>query len=481
MVNLLWMSATQRSAGVAATGLKLSIPRLRRLMPLAAFCIAFAGTLEIALSQGIKPFYYDAGQYWQLGDTFTVNGHFSLLNFSSPIRGYIMPLIDHELQLLSTSLKWNPSSLVKLLNVLIFASVGAVLAPKYAQIIWPSQRWGIVRRLLLASLLIAFWSGYLNFPLSDFFALAMALLALVAVAHPDNPGWMLVSGAAGALAIDARSAYLIVGLILLLLIAGTWLDRHVAVASHWRRAVCIGLFIVGFAVVSLPQSLSAHRYNNTWSFVPGPHLSLEDLYLEPGMAGQRYDTYVGIDHPGSFTYAYEPGLKLLHAQKDGQISSVGQYLGLIVSHPLVMGGLYLSHFVNGVDARYTTVYVEHLETKSHLMRRIVGFLLVFAALVRVLWPAARRRLGPGRWRYAIALPACCLTSIATAVEVRYLLPIYLIVYMIALAPGWPNPIGPADAGWRRFQTPVIIALAGLVFALVVVHVTGDASSHVQWG
>jgi uncharacterized heparinase superfamily protein len=449
----------------------------------AAFCLAFAGTLIVALLQGVKIFYYDSGQYWQLGETFIQNGHFSLLNFQSSVRGYVLPLVDHALQTFADALAWNPSSLAKVFNVLIFALIGTVLGPALAKIAWPAHRWGPVRRVTFTALLIVFWSGYLNFPLSDFPALAMALLALVAVAHPDTPGWMLIAGAACGLAIDMRTAYLLLAPILVVLMVWAWLDRRGAHhASIARRALCAGMLTVGFVAVSLPQSLSAHRYYGTWSFVPGPNVDVASTYLTPGMQHQRYDTYVGPGEPNpAMYYDDEAGLRLLHEQKDIKIASTSQYLGLIASHPTVMGGLLARHIINGLDPRFSTPYVEHLHAGLRPVVRFVGFLLVFLALVRVLWPAARRRLGPARWRYLVALALCCLTSVPSPMETRYMLSVYLISYILVLAPGWPSPIGSSKDGVRRLRTPAILIVSYLVFMAVVWHVISEAGSHIHFG
>jgi len=135
-----------------------------------------------------------------------------------------------------------------------------------------------------------------------------------------------------------------------------------------------------------------------------------------------------------------------------------------------MVSLLARHLINGLDARYDTAYVEHLETGANRWRRLAGFLLVFLALVRLLWPAARQRLGPARWRYPIALLLCIATSVPTHMETRYLLPAYLLSYILVLIPGWPNPIGPSEAGVRRFRTVAILAVSYLAFMAVIWHV-----------
>lgn len=453
----------------------------RRGAVLAAFGIAFAGTLVVALLLGLKPFYYDSGGYWSLGETYVRNGHFSLLNFDSPLRGYLLPLIDHGLQGLAVAFRWNSSSFAKLLNVLSFALIGTVLGPRLAEITWPQWRWGICRRLALTALLIIFWKGYLPFPLSDFPAFTLALLALVSIDRAENPGWMLLGGLASAAAIDMRPSYLLLAPILIVLIVWAWLkgpDSERPVIP-WRM-LCGGLFVVGFLVVSLPQSLSSHRHFHTSSFVPGAAGHVADINLTVGLALQHYETYVGVGHGPEMDYQDEAGSQLLAKQPNHSINSTGQYLGLIISHPTTMAALFLRHIVNGLDQRYTTPYVEHLDTGSHRWLRLAGLLLIFLGMLRILWSTARRRLGPARWRFPVALSLCCATSIPSAMETRYLLPIYLLSYILVLIPRWPNPIGPAVEGLRRYRTTAIIVVAYLAFMVAVWQIASDATKHLHF-
>jgi hypothetical protein len=448
-----------------------------------AFVVAFVGTLAIAMLQGEKPFLTDAGGYWQLGTTFTANGHFSLLNYSDVLKGYAWPLILYGLQTLAGDFAWTASSIVKLLNVFIFAAIGAVLGPALIRVVWPTQpSWGVGRRLVLTALLIVFWSGFLNVPLSDFPTLAAALLTLVAVARTDNPGWMLLAGVALAVTINIRESYVPFAPAVVAIVAWTWFvdQRGTPHASAVRRALCAGLFVVGFAVVSLPQSLSAHRYHGTWSFIPGASVpEPAGVFWGNGLGLQGYDTYVlNGEARVEMRYVYPAGLRLLNEQPEGKVKSTSQYLGLFVSHPLVMGGLVVRNVINGLDPLYSTGYVENLHNQGRTWGRIAGFLLLFIALLRVLWPAARRLLGPGRLRYLIALSLGCVSTMPIGGNRRYLLPIYLLIYVLALTPRWPNPIGSTGtSSIRRFRTPAVIAVFFVAYASFVWYITSDAISH----
>jgi hypothetical protein len=453
--------------------------RSRPWPAVAAFIIAFAGALLVGLLQGFRPFYADAAGYWTLASSFTQAGHFSLLNYESELRGYVLPLVIYLLKLLATTSYSSQSTVATVFNALLFALIGAVLAPRLAEVTWPEQHWGAPRRVALTTVLLVFWSGDLNYPLTDFPGLAMVLLALVAIARADRPGWMLLAGIAGGAAVNLRPAYLPLALMLLVVLVLNWSEQPGAAhTSTTRRALCAGLLVLGFVAVSLPQGLSTHRHYGTWSFIPGSSTSLTEEVLTKGMYAQRWDSYEQPPViPNAIEYPDVSGRRLLTQQPGDAVKSTGQYLDLLVSHPTIIVPMLVRHVVNGLDARYSTIYVEHFDSGGHIWLRVSGFLLVFLALVRLLWPEARRGLGQTRWRYPLALSICCVTVLPSAIETRYILPIYLLSYIVALAPGWPNPIGAPEAGWARWRTTAALTVAGLVFAAFVWHVVSGVTGH----
>lgn len=460
-------------------------PLWRSHPTITALGVAFAATLLVGMLQGVRPFYADAGGYWGLASEFTQTGHFSLLNYTNPLRGYALPLALYGLKLIATNTFESQSTTVTILNVVLFSLIGAVLGPRLAEVIWPQRRWDALRRIALMAFLLIFWSGNLNYPMSDFPGLAMALLALVAISRSDRPAWMLLAGLAAGLTLNLRPAYLPLVAMLVAIVALTWFhERDVPHASVGRRALCVTMLVAGFTLVSLPQSLSANRYYNTWSPIPGSKTApganetLTEAVLTNGMSAQRWDSFERpLGTPNAIDYPDPSGKRLLEQQPEHKIKTAGQYVGLIVHHPGVMVPLLVRHVINGLDNRFSTVYVERHPNAGLVWLRIGGFILLFLALVRLFWPTARRRLGPIRWRYPLALALCVVTSIPSAIETRYMLPIYLLTYLLVLTPGWPNPIGPAEDGWRRFRTLGALSIAAVVFTAVVWHVVGSIHSY----
>jgi hypothetical protein len=451
---------------------------------LTAFAIGALAALLVALAGGTKPFYFDSGGYWSLSESFTGSGHFSFYDFQDPLRGYSWPLILWTLRNVSELFIGNQSLMVRGLNAAIFALVGTVLAPRLATIAWPRVSWNITRRLALTAVLLVYWSGYLSFPLSDFPALAAALLALVAVYRADSPAWLLVAGISGALALNIRPAYVLLPPLMVGLLVWSWIEgRRTQPISVRRRVLCVAALLAGLAIVSVPQSLSQHKRYGDYDPIPGS-TDLKRIQYTIGLKLQRYETYLNdkphMEYLDRHTEAIVAGLE------SGSVESTGEYLGIVADHPVAMGGVFLRHVVNGFDQRYTTPFVETLESDRsgpsaawHLLLRIGGFLMVFLALLRVAWPAGRRSLGPARWRYAAALPVLAASSVPSAIETRFLLPAFLLAAMLVVAPGWRRALGETWAGPARNRALAMVLTAGAAYAVIVWAIVSAATDNLR--
>jgi hypothetical protein len=446
-----------------------------------AFPVAFAAFLAVALLQGEKIFYYDAHAYWVLSETFVKDGHFSILNFENTgVRGYALPLIFHIADVIGSVATNSNSEIVMAFNAGVFALIGTVLAPAFAQVIWPDSKWSVLRRLALSAVILIFWRGYLNFPLSDFPALAAGLLTLIAVSHSNSLAWMLAAGASAGLALNFRPAYLLLVPVLLILLALDWLEqRGTGQLSTLRGAACFGMLALGFLTVSLPQSLSQHETFGRYNPLPGGS-ELAGLQYTEGLKLQRYESFVGGGLAQARMTYLDHHTDSIRAELDnGRIDDTAEYLEVVAQHPLTMAGVFLRHAVNGLDQRYTTPYVEQIASDENRPLRLGGFLIVFLALLRVAWPTARRGLGRARWRYAAGLLVVSATTLASAVETRFMLPVFVLCSMSALAPGWPNPIGPPNLGPRRYLTLALILATALVFFAAVGMIVSDATDSLR--
>lgn len=451
---------------------------------LSAFLFGTLAAFAVALALGAKPFYFDSGGYWSLSESFTGSGHFSFFDFQDPLRGYTLPLILWSLRNVSELVTDNSSLMVKAFNATTFALIGTVLAPALAKLAWPEARWSAIRRLALLAAILVFWNGYLSFPLSDFPALAAALAALVAIGRSSSPPWLLLAGFAGGLALNIRPAYVLLPALMLGLLAWSWIEGGDArPGSPARGALCALALLAGFAIVSVPQSISQHKRYGDFDPIPGGS-TLAKVQYTTGLKLQRYDTYLSatprMEYVESHTGAILAGLD------DGAVNDLGEYLGLVAAHPITMGGVFVRHLVNGLDQRYTTPFVETIESERgtldsawHLLLRATGFLIVFLALVRVAVPAIRRGLGPSRWRYPAALAIVAISAAPSAMEARFMLSGFTLAAMVVFAPGWSSGLSEWRTEPTRNRELAAVLLAGAAYAVVVWTIVSAATDSLR--
>jgi len=456
--------------------------RDRRIRDACTFVAAFLLAWLVGSLADPPPFIYDAGIYWSSADRFTVDGSWSLWNYDDSLRGLAPALLFGGVRSIGGWLGTSPLATVNIFNALLFAWIGTILAPRVAQLAWAEARFGIVRRLVLVGLLLLFWRGYLNFPLTDFPALACGLLALLAVARAPSLPWLLLSGVAVSFAINLRPAFIL--LVPAIIGLAIWNSRTALPRpNRIRRLLGVAAVVLGLAVLMVPQSIVSHRHHDTWSPIAGAAENLTGFQLYTGLVLQRYETYLGpSDRSASMRYN-DPHTEKIVAELNerGGLEGYGDYLRVVLDHPIGVAGVWLRHLVNGMDQRYSSTYVTELDSGGARPLRAFGFLIAFAALVRLAWPAARRSLGKARWRYPLAVVLTCVTILPSAVETRFLLPLYLLTYLLVLAPGWPlaRLVGEKSEGLRRFRVPAAIAVGFLVYAAVVLTIIEGASRNLE--
>lgn len=449
-----------------------------RLVTFATFAAAVALALIFAPGLKVPAFPYDAGYYWGNSGRFTVDGTWSLWNFNDSLRGYVPALLFDAVRRIGEAFNQDLESTARIFNALLFAWIGTVLAPRVAELAWPRARFGYVRRLLLVGLLLVFWRGYVDVPLADFPALAAALVALLAVSRAASPPWLLVAGLATALAINIRPAYLL--FVPAILVLGVWNGRVATPRiSGLRRALGLAALVVGIAIVMVPQSIMNNKHYDLISPIPGAAEDLTGFQLEAGLVLQRYETYVGpAERSPSMRYEDPHTVDIVkQVTADGGIDGYGDYLRIAVENPITIAGVFLRHVVNGMDQRYSSTYIYDLDNGGQRPMRIAAMLIAFLALLRIAWPAARRSLGDARWRYPVALVATCVTILPSAVETRFLLPLYLLTYLLVLAPNWPvtSLVGPRSLGVRRFVPLGAVSVGLLVFVAVWWYIVSETS------
>jgi hypothetical protein len=421
-----------------------------------AFAVSLAVALVLAFAWGARSFSYgDSGSYWELGLTFIRHGSFSFTNFQSPSWGYVFPLYDLLLHEVSQTLGISPLTTIRIANCLVVAALASIALPRMAQTIWPNLRLNFLRRVLLAIVILVFWRGWLNFSLTDFLGLLLLVTALSFLASSRSIIKYALAGLFVALACNIRPSYLPVLVIVALLMARSSfsvttskhearLGRRIVVVGGRRAGLCLCGFLLGLAVVSFPQALSNHVHYGSWSPIAGAPAKLDIGELDGGMIDQRFESVVVANSAAGIVYPDPSTSALLRSLPGGAITGYGQYLKIVVTHPLVMVGAYGRRLLNGFDVHYSTPYTPHIVAPPDWLD-LASCTLCFLALLRLLRRKSRKLLGSMDWVYFAGLCLLCVTSLPVLVEPRFMLTGDVLAYVLLVAPGWRTIIFATDA------------------------------------
>ncbi|MFN7920114.1 MAG: hypothetical protein U0Q16_08460 [Bryobacteraceae bacterium] len=411
----------------------------RRNPRTAGFFVTAALLSVAALREKHTAQYGDAAGYWWLAKTFETSDGFSFSNYYAYLRTYSVPFFVYLIQKAAAGLSIPDMVFFRVVSAFLGAAVLAVALPTLFGRVFAVR---LTLSPVLAFCLLGFiyWRGHLLQPLSDFpalLALAVGLLYL----PTDLPGrWGAAAALAGGiclgLAANARpineSALWSSGL---LVCWHLWRTRTAAV-----RVAALA-FVGGVTLSVLPQAFVNQRIYRTSN--PFAHSSAEarlpSLYLQQlawGVAIQKYETNVGGGgFPISIIFADVAGQDLsgFDRARDprdlAQEPALRKYLEMVVRHPLFFARAYLRHLFNGLDVAYPDLYLERVAPRSALLAA-ANFAMICVAITWCIRRWRTIQFRGAEWRVALAatflLPA--LLAIPTAVEPRFLLPAWTLIY-----------------------------------------------------
>lgn len=383
--------------------------------------------LIYTLQRSDFPFVYDAAHYWRYADGFLSDGRFSLLNYSTNLRGYLFPLL---LFFLKTTAGWfnvDAKLLFSICSALYFVALSVYLLPWFFHWAfgWKITFWG---RAGMVFLLFFFWRGHFLYPLSDFIALsalsmAVALTARLLKQNRVSLSTVWIGFFVGA-AINIRPVYQI-SLVAFMLFGLLFIKQ-----LGWMRAMqASSLAALGVAIVLFPQLRINQVHFQTNSPLPLAQWYGENLYEKQlfwGLKAQKYEFSVDPDYPSNtMVYSDSFSFKLQRSPLFKE-KTFASYVEIFRRYPLDMLVSYTRHFFNGLDIFFPTPYIRNVNA-DHTLISSINY-LIWGLVVFHLAKMDLSDVDFVRVNSLITLLLPVVAAIPAAVEVRYFLPAYILAY-----------------------------------------------------
>lgn len=364
---------------------------------------------------------FDSSLYWSLSSPSVI------VNFPEVARGYFYPLVLVPVHALADVVGDNGRIVFHFASSAVYAYLlTGPIANFFLKTFGGTL--SFARRTVFALLTIAVFPGLFLFPLSDLPAVLVLIIGVALATRANSQYgccWLFLSGAAVSAAYNIRTIYLFAAMALFVVVLFVFMQ-----GKPWRlRALGMLAFLLGALIVATPQMLINKRIHGTATplviaMVKGKPLMAQQLYW--GMVVQRYETYAGKDSPAPSLYYRDPAGIALRNLDDSSFSdpNMRRYLSMVLKHPVQFLGIYGRHFINGLDVRDGIVYAE----KSSSNKSVVSFLCFSLLFFCVLIYGLRKEK---RWIEAAYLAPILLPVLAIlpgAVETRFFMPIYLVLF-----------------------------------------------------
>jgi hypothetical protein len=378
-------------------------------------------------------FYCDSYNYFdELGRSFKVNGSFNLLNFHDPMRGLIFPLFNYLIIEFSDFLSVDPIKSYKIASAVYFSLLSNILIPVFVEKFFKIKPkvWQI---LLLNILIFIFWRGYASFPLTDFLSIFLLLISIHFWAS-SHKSLSLFSGFVFAFAINLRPIYMIV---LFPFAIWVFLDLLKKTSPHKQTLIKITWLVCGFFIGASPQIYLNYHQHQKFSPLVQTSIGVQQssLYLQQlkwGMITQKYETNIGKEYPSMPVIYWEnEGSDLYKNEHAEGIEDYIQYMSLCIRHPFIFSAIFARHIFNGLDIIYPTPYILDIYHHSFLLP-LLNYSIIFLFIVILFRTYPYTNLSKPQWLIISIVIAPCLFTIPTAIEVRFFLPVYLLIYSVVL-------------------------------------------------
>lgn len=398
-----------------------------------AFIICFMAFFVHLISSGKTNFYYDAGQYWGFGSSFFKDGNFSIFNYTESLRGVWFPMILFSFQYINHYLQLDPILIVRIFSALYISSFIAFLVPKLISKIYPETKISFFKILFFGVLVFIFWRNYFNYPLSDFPAIILLIWGVFFLFSRKSI-ILFFSGILFGLAINIRPIFLISLMpVIVFLFLGR--DNQTLVKSIFKPYFKFGYILIGILIISIPQILVNKNAFNTISPLVQTKNSIygKDLYLQQlilSFSYEKYETNIGLLYPKPPVFFCDRlGSSIAQKEQADTLKNYGGFLKIYAKYPVEMSCIYFKHIFNGLDIKDNTVYLSEVNRRNYffsLLNYSVFFVFLISTFIyrKYLFNSKKKIFFP----IILIIPA--VFSIPTAIETRFMLPIFLFAYIV---------------------------------------------------
>ncbi len=312
------------------------------------------------------------------------------------------------------------------------ATLGTIIVPLLVMSTVPECKPGFWHILAFNVLVFLYFRGYASYPLTDVPALA-ALLGALCLIKISAAG--LLPGLLLGLAINFRPVYLIAAVPVFVLVA--WRARY-SWRNHLKSAAVnrCGAFVVGLCLVLGPQVyINQHNFDRLSLMPPTDIVYGQGLYLyqlQTGIGVQKLEGNVGVEYPDPQVHFMEPTGKSIVASENAR--SYGELLRLYSKYPIEFMAIYARHLFSGLDVKFPTVYIKNPYLKYWWLS-LINYSMIFVFL-STCTNVAKLRVDRVAFGAVVAAPLLLvLAAVPTTVEVRFFLPLHLLIYAVVTMGG----------------------------------------------
>ncbi len=399
----------------------------------------FVNGIICSIILNIDSYHYDSCYYTSIGDSVFSNG-FNLLLYPETYRGCMLPLIISLMKTVFGEI-WG----WRILSSLMVSVMMGMLLPYIMNYIVESIK-DIISIILTHILLLVFWGDFLQYPLSDmpatFFLVGSVyyvkkIIELINIEKGKHyiklVAYSSFAAVFGYMAYNCRVTYMygVIGAIFVLLFF-IFRSRRFNVF-----AVFLLSFMVGFVLITIPQSIINKQYVGMYS--PRVYTeqyndydsSLQTTQLLWGLQYSRYETYIGnqeLYNDGGVYFKDLVGNEILIKESiEPESFKMVDIFKIFIKYPFETIGIYIRHFISLATPVWNQIYITNLFINKNILV-IVSLLLWFIFAINIFAKTDARELKytDSILKFSICIPA--LLQLFGAPELRFFFPIYIILY-----------------------------------------------------